>query len=363
MAPRSTEPATTRRWSTNVVLVLSVFLLAMVFAPIWKPLLLGTVFASALSGLHDRWARRLWNRRYLSAALFTLAVALLILAPLTALAIEAVRQALDAIGWVRQSLERGGLQAMMRPLPDALENMLKPLVPKATGSLPAGSAEAGRWLAVQMQSVLGTLSQLAFDMAMMMLAFFFVLTDGHRLSSWIATVSPLGPARTQALFEDCRTVTKSVIGANFATGIAQAAVATGGYLLAHAPKPLFFGLVTLLASFIPSVGTAIVALPLAVLLYLSGHHGAAWFLAGWALLVVSIVDNLMRPLLIKGGAEIHGALIFFSLVGGMMLFGFTGLVIGPLSLTLFTALVRFHRRDANLTETTPATKPVDAAGG
>jgi predicted PurR-regulated permease PerM len=112
-----------------------------------------------------------------------------------------------------------------------------------------------------------------------------------------------------------------------------------------APKPVFFGLATLLASFIPSVRPAIVALPLAGQLYLMGKPVAALFLAAWALLVVSLVDNLLRPMLIKGDVQIHGALIFFSLIGGILLFGFTGLIVGPLALGLFTSLVRFHNRD------------------
>ena len=93
------------------------------------------------------------------------------------------------------------------------------------------------------------------------------------------------------------------------------------------------------------MGTAIVALPLAGLLFLMGNPWSALFLAAWALLVVSLVDNLLRPMLIKGDVQIHGALIFFSLIGGILLFGFTGLIVGPLALGLFTSLVRFHNRD------------------
>jgi predicted PurR-regulated permease PerM len=196
-----------------------------------------------------------------------------------------------------------------------------------------------------MQSVLIAISDFAFELAMMLITFFFVLTDGKRLVDWMCAVSPMGAGRTRELLDECRLVARSVIGSNFLTGIAQAAVATIGYLIAGAPKPVFFGLATLLASFIPSVGTAIVALPLAGLLYLMGKPVAALFLAAWALLVVSLVDNLLRPMLIKGDVQIHGALIFFSLIGGILLFGFTGLIVGPLALGVFTSLVRFHNRD------------------
>jgi predicted PurR-regulated permease PerM len=170
--------------------------------------------------------------------------------------------------------------------------------------------------------------------------------DGGRLVSWFMGVSPLGPARSKELLAECRTVARSVIGSNLLTGLAQAVVATTGYFIVQAPKPLFFGLATLMASFIPSVGTAIVSVPLALLLYLSDRPWAALFLALWGLVLVSLIDNLMRPWLIKGDVHIHGAIIFFSLVGGMLCFGFVGLVVGPLALALFLSLVRFHTRDA-----------------
>lgn len=340
-SPRETE----RSWSTTIFLAVATVLLCAVLFPIWKPLLLALVAAAFVSRLHDRLARKLSDRRYVSASIFTIGVTVLILAPLAGLVAEAVNQAVEAAAWIRSSLERGGLQSLLRPLPDTIENFVRPMLPKAVSTLPAGSAAAGRWAAEQMQSALGALSNFAFDLAMMMIAFFFLLTDGRKLIAWLVSVFPLGPSRTKELIDECRTVARSVIGSNLLTGLAQTVVATIGYFIAQAPKPLFFALATLLASFIPSVGTAVVSLPVAALLYLSGHPGWAVFLAAWSLFVVALIDNLLRPWLIKGDVQIHGALIFFALIGGMLLFGFVGLVVGPLALAFFTSLVRFHTRD------------------
>jgi predicted PurR-regulated permease PerM len=359
-APDTPSPARQRMTSTNAALVLSLILLGAVLVPIWKPLLLATVAAATLSRFHDKLARRLRNRRVLSATLFTAAATLLILAPLTVLAVEAISQAIEALNWVRQSLDRGGLRGLIQALPDTIERVVRPMVPKASSNLPGGSAAAG-WMATQMQSALEALSQFAFDLAMMMIAFFFLLIDGHRLVGWLSSVSPLGPGRTKELLEECRTVARAVIGSNFLTGIAQAATATVGYLIVQAPKPVFFGLATLLSSFIPSVGTAVVAVPLAALLYLSGQHWQGLFLAAWALAVVSVVDNLLRPWLIKSDVHIHGAFVFFSLIGGMMLFGFVGLVVGPLSLGLVTSLIRFRARDTRNTHVAPEAVSKQAA--
>ena len=337
--------AARRGWSTTAFLLLSLALVLLVFSPIWQPLLWGTVFGTLVSGLHNRTAARLWNRRYLSATIYTLLTGLLIITPLTALAVEAVNQAHDAVGVVRNALDKGGTRVLIGVLPDGIEKWVRDVIPKSMYRLPTQSAQAGWWAALQLQSAVSTLSAFAFDLAMMMIAFFFVLADGKRFVAWVAQVSPMGPTRTNELMAECRTVARSVIGSNFLTGLVQASIAIIGYLIAQAPKPLFFGLITLLASFIPSVGTAIVSLPLAAILYLTGRPWAALFLALWSLLIVAVVDNLLRPLLIRADMQIHGAFIFFSLIGGILLFGITGLLLGPLALGLFMSLVRFHARD------------------
>ena len=73
---------------------------------------------------------------------------------------------------------------------------------------------------------------------------------------------------------------------------------------------------------------------------LLGHPWAALFLALWALVVVGLIDNLLRPMLIRGGGQLHGALVFFSLIGAMAAFGAVGLFLGPLALVFFLATVR-----------------------
>jgi predicted PurR-regulated permease PerM len=83
----------------------------------------------------------------------------------------------------------------------------------------------------------------------------------------------------------------------------------------------------------------------ALLLLVTGHPYMAAFLAVWGLVVVGLVDNLVKPLLIKRGLDIHGAIVFFSLIGGLATFGAIGLLLGPLFVALFLALLRMYHRD------------------
>jgi predicted PurR-regulated permease PerM len=337
---------------SNWVLLGSLVLLGAVLAPLWQPLLFAAILATVLAPMQRRLQTRLWNRRYVAAFLNTVAVVVLILTPLTIIGIIAVRQAIETTGWIRGALSRGGVHELIRPLPDNIERFLQAIIerlPKRLQALPASPAEAASWAATQVQGLITTVSAFAFDLGMMLIAMFFLLADGARLVDWLKRVSPLGGPRTQELLGEFRLVSRSVIGANFITGLLQAGIATLGYWLSHVPQPLFFGLLTLLTSFIPSVGTAIISLPLAGLLALLGHPWAALFLTLWSILFVGSVDNLVRPLLIRGDLNVHGALIFFSIIGGITVLGPVGVVMGPMALTLFLTMLRFYRRDVRHT--------------
>jgi predicted PurR-regulated permease PerM len=83
----------------------------------------------------------------------------------------------------------------------------------------------------------------------------------------------------------------------------------------------------------------------ALIVFARGHSYMALFLVIWGLGVVGLVDNLVKPLLIKSGVKISGAIVFFALVGGLSAFGTPGLFIGPLVVAFFLALLRIYRRD------------------
>jgi predicted PurR-regulated permease PerM len=93
------------------------------------------------------------------------------------------------------------------------------------------------------------------------------------------------------------------------------------------------------------VGAAIVCLAAAVLLLATGHPVAALVLALWGITVVGLSDNVIKPLLVKRGLHMHGAIVFFSLLGGLAFFGAIGLLLGPLIVAFFLSVVRIYERD------------------
>ena len=338
--------APSRRWAEAIVLGGATLLIAAVVFPMWRPLLIAAVLAGVLSPIYEKLVKRLGGRRSLCAALFTAATVVLILIPLALLATIAIREAVGAIGLVRSTIASEGVEGLIAKAPDSIEGWLHRLekhLPTEIDRAQSQFAAGGRWALGAVSGALAVMGRFGLKLALMLIAFFFLLRDGRALVDWIIGATPLRPERLRYMMREFRDVARSVLGANFITGGVQAVIATIGFFIARAPSPIFFGLITLFASLIPSVGTALVTLPVAGLLLLLGHPWAALFLALWALVVVGLIDNVLRPMLIHGRVQLHGALVFFSLIGAIGAFGAVGLFLGPLALVFFLAVVRTRR--------------------
>jgi predicted PurR-regulated permease PerM len=352
-----TTPA---RITYGILLALALLLLGSLLWPIWQALLLAAVLAAALGRWHDGFTRLLGHRPRLSAALFTVGVILLILAPIGAVLYYAILQAIGAVQFIQQGLQSGGMNGLLSRLPDSVEGPLRHVLGWIPGGLQRFSSEllSGGQAAVAMVSgALSTSSHVVFQGVLMLVTFYFLLVDGRRLIEWGVQVLPLQPRVVRECLQDIKSTAKSLLSSTLATALLQSVVATAGYFIARVPQALFFGLLTFFAAFIPSVGTAIVAVPLCGLMLLTGHSWAALFLFGWWIVFVVLADNFIRPLLLKGGMRLHSALVFFSLIGGVAVLGGIGLVAGPLILTFFLSMVRLGRRDFSAEETTERVPP------
>ena len=126
--------------------------------------------------------------------------------------------------------------------------------------------------------------------------------------------------------------------------VVQGGVALAGYLLFGVPDPLFWGVLTCLATIIPVVGTALVWVPLALWLGLGGHAGAAVGLAAYGVAVVTQSDNVVRLVLQRRMADIHPLITVFGVVIGLSLFGFMGVIFGPLLLSMLVFCVHVFKR-------------------
>jgi predicted PurR-regulated permease PerM len=137
------------------------------------------------------------------------------------------------------------------------------------------------------------------------------------------------------------------------TAVVQGTLLGIGFWIAGLASPLVFGVLGILFALVPFIGTTVLWVPGALWLLSQGEPGHAIFLAAWGLLVVSAVDNFLRPLLISGRAEVPTLAVFIGVMGGLSAFGFIGLFVGPIIMGLLVALFRFTAEELAPETTAP----------
>ena len=345
-------PDQSSRRAFLVLVVAAIALLLLIIWPFAEAFFLAAVLAGALQPAMERMSRLVRGRRGLAAGLLTAAVVLVLLAPLTGLAAFIVGSAADALRFITETVRSEGMAGLIHKLPVPLERAVSWAIEK----IPAGGAEVeqrlneqvtaqGTRAAVAVGGVLSATGSFVAQSVMMLIAFYFLLVDGPKLVGWTEQVSPLKPGQTKEMLTEFRKTSVSVLVSSVATSGVQALAALVGFAIARVPHPFFFTLLTFFISFVPAVGAAGVCLAAAALLLATGHTVGAIFLAIWGVTVVGLVDNVVKPLLVRQGMDLHGAVVFFSLLGGLAVFGATGLLIGPLVVAFFLAVVRIWHRD------------------
>ena len=315
---------------------LALVLLWAILQPFWPALFLAAVLAGVFSGLQRRLARKLGGRAGLAAGLLTLLVLLAIVLPFGGIAGVLTKEIIQAINSVRGVFQEYGVSGLVERLPGPLQALAERGLQSEVFQSQSGKAAAA------VTSFLSATSRAVIGAILMLIAFYFLLTDGDRLVVWLERVAPLPPGRFRSFLAEFRGVSRAVVISTVGTGAVQAVAALVGYLIARVPNAIFFTLVTFFMSFIPSVGAGSVPVVLSIVLFVQGRIGWGIFLVAWGILVVGLIDNVVKPLFIKGGVEMHGAVVFFALLGGLAAFGPVGLVAGPLVVAFFIAISRAH---------------------
>jgi len=354
-----------------VLIVLALWLVHLVVKPFAEAFFFAAVLAGTLYPIQRRVSGWLRNRKQLSASLLCTAVVVALVAPVGGIAAFAVKEGIDGARFVVNTVRSEGMTGLVETLPGPMQQGAQKLLER----FPIEEEEIDRALQEQAQqkggdaarAVTGALAatgSFVFQAVIMLIALFFLLVDGPRLVDWLEQTSPLEEGQTTELLVEFRKVTGSVLISSLATAGVQAAAALVGFLISGVPHAIFFTTVTFFVSFIPAVGAGGMCLLAALLLLAMGKTWMALFLAIWGVVVVGMVDNVIKPLLAKRGMHMHGAIVFFALIGGLTVFGTVGLLAGPLIVSFFLALVRIYHRDyGRHPELTDATgRPIGEAG-
>jgi len=334
------------------MLVAALVLVLAVLRPLGQALFLAAVVAMVLWPVHRWLTARLRGHAVPAAAILVALVVVLIVGPLVGLSAFVVAETVGAVQSISATIRSEGTNGLIAKLPDSLEGLAHRVVDRVqldtgafTTSMQQQLTSAGGSAAAALGAAVSATGSLLFQGTMMLLALFFFLTNKEGVINWLDEASPLRRGQTRELFAEFVRVCKSVIVSTAATALVQAVAALVGYFVVGVPHPFFFFALTFVGAFIPAAGAASVCILAALLPLMTGHPWKALLLVVYGVVVVGLVDNVIKPLLMKDGGQMHGAVIFFALIGGLAAFGAMGLLIGPLAVALFLAMLRMYQRD------------------
>jgi predicted PurR-regulated permease PerM len=197
----------------------------------------------------------------------------------------------------------------------------------------------------QLLSLAGGVARNVLQLAITLMALFVLYLDGERVLDQARRLAGIFfPSAPADFVEDIGGVVRAVVFGLLGTAVAQGAIAAIGFVIFGVPSPVLLGMVTALASFVP-FGPTLVWLAAVLGLVLAGETGNAIGMAVWGVLLVSTVDNVLRPLLISGPTQIPFLLVLFGVLGGLSTLGLLGLFVGPVVLSVaFALLSEFGKR-------------------
>ncbi len=194
------------------------------------------------------------------------------------------------------------------------------------------------------QWIVKSILDFALSMVVLLFVLYFMLIGGGRMEAYVREMLPFNRSTGRKVMREIYLIVRSnAIGIPL-LAIVQGVVAYLGYLLFGAPSPLFWGVATCFATIIPIIGTGLVWLPLAAYMALDGNWGAALGLCAYGMLIVTHVDNVVRFIMQKKLADTHPLVTIFGVVIGLSLFGFMGVIFGPLMLAMFIFCVDLFKR-------------------
>ncbi|WP_422125490.1 AI-2E family transporter [Vibrio coralliilyticus] len=343
---------TSSHWVLIVALLAAGFACFLLVEPYINSIVMAFIISLLMFPIHEWIENRMPNHRNIASLLSCTLLTVIIVLPLLFVFAAIVQQGSAFSQNVYQWVTHGGIQALFEH-PWVVKGLsiintylpFDEIQPQEIGQKVAQFATSfGSNLVGISAKILGDATNFLLNFFLMLFVLFFLLRDHDKIIAAIRHILPLSRSQEDKLLDEVEQVSKSAVMGSFLTAIAQGFAGGIGMWLAGFPG-LFWGTMMGFASFIPVVGTALIWIPAAAYLFLTGDTTWAIFLTIWSVAVVGSIDNLLRPLLMQGSAGMNTLMIFFSLLGGLHLFGLIGLIYGPLIFAITMVLFNIYEEE------------------
>ncbi len=330
-------------------------LVAAAFFYLISPLLLPVVMGGILAILFFPWLEKLERRKFstpLASALLTFGITLVVLLPASVLTFLGAKAGIEQLRAFKDAPKAYGSSWAEQIL---MSDRFRPFMERFSGWFPNGMEELTQMLhdisgaiGVKLGEILGLLAtqlpSVVMAIAIIVVSIYFFLVDGRKLVYFVRRHSVWGPLQTDQILTTFEMTCRSVFLASVVSGGIQALFETIVCVAVGVPNPLLIGLLVFLGSFIPVVGSAPITFGIAIYQFLIGNTATGVILL-IAAIVVSVIDNVVRPAFLKGSANLHPLLAFVAAFGGLQTLGFSGIFLGPIVAAVFVITLQIITSD------------------
>lgn len=333
------------------VFLFLIYQLYLCFAPFAAPLVLAAVVVLTFYPLTERVVKAMRGSRTLGALAMLLGVTTLVLVPTVLLLSLLVSEATESYERVQQLIQEGGpspleaseswLSATWRGLAERFPILASIDI---SGMWLQASQRVSHWVATEAAALAQNLVVSALNAAMMLVALFFFFRDGDRIAGLVRDLIPMEPVQKDRILRRVYDTVTAVVQSTMLIAVIQGIVAGLGYfVIGRLGMSVMLGFLTAVASLIPVVGSAMIWLPTALYVMVTGEIWRGVALLLWGAVVVGSVDNFVRPLVIGGRVEMPTLLLLFALLGGLQVYGFLGIFVAPVVVAVLLAFVDIYR--------------------
>jgi predicted PurR-regulated permease PerM len=323
-----------------IILGLVTLLFLYILKPFFTPIFWAAVIASIFTSLYQRLNKKL-NRPNLSASLMLLLIVLIIILPAAIIGSLLISESIQIYNSI--STDTSAIENKVQDVLNLLTSnttmkkfqMDQQLIAEKFSE---GIKSIANYIFVHLTDLTQNMIVFLVQFGVMIYTLFFFFRDGDRILRKVMTLCPLGEDKSTILYEQFAAMARATLKATIVLGGLQGI--SGGFIffLTGIEGYMVWGLLMVLLAILPGIGCAIIWAPAGVIMLLNNHLWEGIAILTFGTLVIGLADNLLRPVLIGTDVEMHPLLIFLSTLGGLIVFGLSGFVIGPIIAALFLTI-------------------------
>lgn len=329
------------------VFLFLLFQMGRLIAPFSAAILWAAIIALALHPLYRRTVALVRGSEGVAAVIMTLFTVFMVIGPAITLLALLAKQTLDLYQWAAEGVQSGAaidfwnkwssaISREILSLPLIADLDIKGILIKSLGQLSSN-------LASQIGAFMRDTLFLVFHLFIMIFALFFFFRNGERYYETIVDLIPFSGAQKNSIAQKLHDTFTAVINGVFLIALGQGIMTGIGFAVFGVPFPVFWGFLAAVLAILPVGGAALVWVPGVLYLLIMEESLRGILLVVWGALLVSLPDNFLKPMLIGKKAKLPVFFLFLGILGGLQVYGFLGILFGPLVVTLLTAFIQIYR--------------------